>query len=295
VFFFVIQLQRMEKPVLAFKDNIPGNYEALLGDFLFEPFAAGLAADLAAELATAPAAGIRPKPLAVLEVACGTGRLTRHLAAGMAADGRLTASDINPAMLSVAREVLPDPRIDWVTADMTELPFGDGVFDLVVSQFGLMFPQDKKQAFGSLRRVLRGGGRLIFSTWAPATENPVWAELGNTLRAALGGTSSAALDVPFSMSDAAHVTRLLEESGFVDVSVRRVRLVGRIDSAELAARGMVRGLPVITLLQERAPDAVPVVLGQLEQRYVAAFGDARPMGAPLTALVFEARIPSKID
>lgn len=260
---------------LSFGESIPAQYETILGPFLFEPFAADLADRL-------PAAND------ILEVACGTGRLTRRLADGLASGARLTATDVNPDMLTVARLVLPDTRIHWAAADMAALPFGDGIFDLAVSQFGLMFPQDKKKALAELKRVLRVGGRLVFSTWATAAENPLWAELGKVVREAFGEKAPAAMDVPFAMSDQDAVLAMMEQCGFAEVSVERVRLTCRIGNAALAAKGMVEGLPVANAIRDRAEGAIPRIEEALEKRYIDIFGEAEPMQAPLIALVCKA-------
>lgn len=263
--------------ILSFGDSIPGQYEALLGPFLFEPFAEDLAARL-------------PAATDVLEVACGTGRLTRRLAAGLAPGARLTATDVNPDMLSVARQALPDPRIHWAAADMTALPFGDGSFDLGVSQFGMMFPQDKKKALTEMKRVLRSGGWLVFSAWAAAADNPLWAELGTVVREVFGERAPAAMDLPFAMSDEDAVMAMLNNCGFEDARAESVRLKCSIGTAAQAAKGMIEGLPVANAIRDRAPDAITSIEAKLEKRYIDIFGDSQPMQAPLTALIFKARV-----
>jgi len=270
----------MSNTTISFSDNIAGRYEELLGPFIFEPFAV----ELAERVRDVPARD-------VLELACGTGRLTRQLAAGLAAGVRLTATDINEEMLAVAKESLAEEEVNWAVADMMALPFGDGAFDLVVAQFGMMFAPDAAKAFGEVRRVLRQGGRFVFNTWAAAAENPVWWSLGQGLRAVFGDGANGPTEQPFSMSEESKVMQLLEDSGFSEVSAHRVRRIGRIDSAAMAAKGMIEGLPVISMVRSRAPQALPGMLEQLEKRYIAAFGD-QPMVAPLSARVYEAVVSS---
>lgn len=268
----------MDQTIVSFAGNIAEQYEELLGPFLFEPFAI----DLAGRVGNHPSS-------AILELACGTGRLTRHLAAQGRPDGRLVATDINAEMLSVARRALPDPRIGWAVADIANLPFDDAEFDLVVSQFGMMFPADKGKAFGETRRVLRKGGRLVFSTWAPAVENPLWSALGQQMRVAFGDSAEGPIAVPFSLSEEAPVFELLRGSGFSKVSARTVQLEVRIESAAMAARGLILGTPVLNIVRERAPQALPEMLEGLESRFFELFGN-HPMVAPASAKLFEAEL-----
>jgi len=266
----------MTQQILSFEGNIAEQYEELLGPFLFEPFAADLAArtgDLSSS--------------SILELACGTGRLTRHLAFALGPKARLVATDINAEMLAVARHEVAHPRIEWSEADIVALPFADAEFDLVLSQFGMMFPADKAKAFAETRRVLRRGGRLLFNSWGPGAGNPVWALLGEVMRSVFGEGANAPIAQPFSLSEEASVLQQLEDSGFTRVSAHRVRLTVQIESAALAAQGMIAGLPVINLVRQRAPEALPGMLERLAARYAEVFGD-HPMVAPVDARVFEA-------
>lgn len=113
--------------VAAFAGSIPANYERYLGPFLFEPYAIELVSRLQDR-----------KYGDILEIACGTGRVTAHLARDVKHD-TLTATDLNPDMIKVAKQVVDDSSINWLPADAMQLPFKDGSFDLVVIQFGIMF------------------------------------------------------------------------------------------------------------------------------------------------------------
>ena len=118
--------QSMEK-IAAFAGSVPANYEKYLGPFLFEPYALDLISRLQDK-----------KYNDILEIACGTGRVTKHLAAAVKHD-TLTATDLNPDMISTAKEKVDDKSIKWISADAMQLPFDDNSFDLVVMQFGIMF------------------------------------------------------------------------------------------------------------------------------------------------------------
>jgi len=130
---------------------MPEAYDELLAPAVFHPFAVDLA-QRAASLA----------PRRVLEIAAGTGVLTRELAAAIP-EAQLTATDLNAAMVKFgSREA---PAAAWQQADALCLPFAVEQFDLVVCQFGVMFFPGKPAAFREVRQVLASGGKLLFSTW----------------------------------------------------------------------------------------------------------------------------------
>jgi ubiquinone/menaquinone biosynthesis C-methylase UbiE len=108
----------------------------------------------------------------VLDVACGTGVLAREAAQRVAPRGAVTGLDRNEGMLAVARRAAP--AVDWRVGRAESLPFADGAFAAVVSQFGLMFFEDRVAALKEMWRVLRPGRRLAVAVWdslsaAPAT------------------------------------------------------------------------------------------------------------------------------
>ena len=108
-----------------FGGSIPENYERYMVPLLFADYAADLASRL-----EVPAGG------AVLETACGTGAVTRHLRARLPQDVGLTITDLAPAMVERAREVVGERAgIEYRQADATALPFADGAFDAVICQF----------------------------------------------------------------------------------------------------------------------------------------------------------------
>jgi len=108
----------------------------------------------------------------VLEIACGTGIVTRRLRERLDPPVRLVATDLSRAMLDYARAKLAgSPGIEWREADVAALPFVDAAFGAVVCAFGIMLVADKPAAFRQMRRVLREGGALLFNVWDSIDEN----------------------------------------------------------------------------------------------------------------------------
>jgi SAM-dependent methyltransferase len=271
------------QPAPTFAGSIPETYHAHLGPLFFEPYAADLAARLA------PLAGPRA---AVLEVAAGSGILTRHLRAALPPDATLTATDISPPMLELARAHLGDTRgIDWQPADAAALPFADGAFDAVVCQFGLMFVADKPRAAREAFRVLRPGGQFLLNVWCSLAENPIARITNETVTRFYPADPPGFLAVPFGFHDPAALRALLADAGFADVRVTTVELPAEAPTAEHAATGLVSGSPLLSEIQQRGGADPDEVVRATAAALSSAHGD-RPLRAPMKALVAAARRPA---
>ena len=167
----------------------------------------------------------------ILEVAAGTGRVTRHLLAALPDDGELVATDLNEPMIETGRVRLCDPRLSWQVADAQALGFPDASFDAVACQFGLMFVPDKPLALGEMRRVLRPGGMLLLSTWDDVARNPATKILHELALATDPTDPPMFMKVPFSMHDPAAVRALVDEAGFREVRVATVAATAEASSA----------------------------------------------------------------
>ena len=147
--------------IALFAGSVPANYDKYLGPILFEPYALDLTERLRKE-----------KVEHVLELACGTGRVTRHLVDLIPEHGSLIAADLNLGMLEVAKSKIQSDKILWIVANAQDLPFYNGQFDHMVCQFGVMFFPDKEGSFREAHRVLKAGGKYIFNTWESVEKNP---------------------------------------------------------------------------------------------------------------------------
>jgi SAM-dependent methyltransferase len=139
----------------VFVGSLPQLYDRYLVPLIFEPYAKDLASRVAVR-----------QPSHVLEIAAGTGAVTRQLATRLPSGVSIVATDLNQPMLDQATTVGTARPIEWLQADAMQLPFPDGVFNVVICQFGVMFFHDKPQAFSEARRVLTPKeGAFIFSVW----------------------------------------------------------------------------------------------------------------------------------
>src|SRR5438093_11320004 len=135
-----------------FSGSIPAAYDRYLGPMLFQPYAENLASRLQVA-----------KNDSVLELACGTGILTRVLRTRLPSTAELIATDLNePMFRRAAAKFRKDEAVQWLQTDACSLPFGDPSFDAVVCQFGIMFVPDKSLAAREAPRVQNPARRTLF-------------------------------------------------------------------------------------------------------------------------------------
>lgn len=259
-----------------FGGSIPENYDRFLGPSFFEPFANDLVARLDPE-----------RHRNVLEIACGTGIVTRRLRDGLSAEARLVATDLNPAMLALAQEKFePKENVTWLEADAGALAFEDGSFDAVVCQFGVMFFPDKETAMRETRRVLSPGGVFLFNVWDSFEQNPAARIAHETIASFFDRDPPSFYQTPFGFHDADLIRELLRGAGFAEPEISMVRLPCRSRSAAEFAIGLVRGNPVAGAIEERG-ESVDRVVQAVEKRIGEQFGVA-PVETTMQALVCRA-------
>lgn len=170
----------------------------------------------------------------VLDVACGTGVVTRLAAERVGAEGAVAGLDVNPGMIAVARAqasagaspgVAPGVPVEWHAASADAMPLPDNAFDVVLCQMGLQFFPDKPGALREMRRVLEGGGR-VFAV-VPGPKPPVFAILTDALARHLGPKAAAFGDLVFSLHAVDELSGLMQSAGFrqVDVQAKSKALV----------------------------------------------------------------------
>ena len=226
----------------VFTGSIPKLYDTYLVPLIFEPYATDLANRLASRSVTR-----------VLEVAAGTGVVTRALATALPDKVSIVATDLNQAMLDQASAVGTKRAVEWRQADAMQLPFPDGTFDAVVCQFGVMFFPDKSKAFSQARRVLRPGGVFIFNVWDRIEEN----EFADTVTTALASVFPKdpprfLARTPHGYHDRRTVERDLVSGGFIaPPGIDTVAARSRAASARIPAIAYCQGTPLRNEIETR--------------------------------------------
>src|SRR4051812_8040759 len=153
----------------------------------------------------------------VLDVACGTGAITRSAAEQVGRTGTVTAVDLAPDMLEVARATpAAGAPIEWHEADAASLPLPDGFYDVALCQMGLMFMEARSSAIAELHRVLVPGGRVLVNT--PGRIQPVFQAMEQAIVEHIRPDLGAFVSAVFSMHDPSALAGLLTDAGFADVS-----------------------------------------------------------------------------
>ena len=209
-------------------EEVAEAYESLLAPALFAEWSHRLA----------DAADIRDRQN-VVDVACGTGILTRVLAERVGPDGSVSGVDLNPGMLAVARRI--SPGITWHKADVEALPFEDESFDAVLCQFGLMLFPAPEAALQEMKRVLRPGGCLAVAVFGSLENVPAYAAIADVYERLVGKSVGDALRMPFSMGDTDRLKSLFASAGISSANISTRKVFARFSDVESMVLADVKG------------------------------------------------------
>jgi ubiquinone/menaquinone biosynthesis C-methylase UbiE len=256
----------MNSTASNFTGSVPEYYESGLVPVIFDDFAKDLANRVA-----------RQKPKKVLELAAGTGVVTRKLRDLLAPDARIIASDLNMPMLEVAQKKFTDQEnVSFETVDAMDLSLGDNTIDVVACQFGVMFFPDKVQSYREARRVLKPGGQYIFSLWGSHDENPFARITQSVVEDAFPEDPPGFYKVPFHYHDPKEIAEDVKAAGFSEVNVERKVFEKKVPSMAAFLDGLVKGNPIIEEILARGGD--PEVFRMLlEKAFASEFQGESPV------------------
>jgi SAM-dependent methyltransferase len=253
-------------------EDMSAAYEEYLVPAVFRPFAEHLARRVAQQ-----------GPKAVLELAAGTGVLTRAIMARLP-EAHVTATDLNTAMVDVG--AARAPAATWRQADAMQLPFGDAGFELVACQFGVMFFPDRPAAYAEVARVLGPGGQFLFNCWGPLAGHDVEATVMAALAKAFPDDPPSFLArIPHGYHDASRIAADLTRASFVNVQVETVELDCTGSSAGDLARGYCLGTPLRAEIEARGD--VEATIPWVAAALASEFGPD-PVVGRMSALVVSA-------
>jgi ubiquinone/menaquinone biosynthesis C-methylase UbiE len=252
-----------------FAGSIPKIYDKHLVPLIFQPYAN----DLARRLATHPVQR-------VLEIAAGTGAVTRALASLLPVRVEIVATDLNQTMLDRAAAIGTSRPVTWKQADAMQLPFADAEFDAVICQFGAMFFPDKPKAYAETRRVLRPRGVFLFNVWDRIEENEFADTVTDALATVFPSDAPRFLArTPHGYHDRVTIARDLEQGGF-RTAPQIVTLTerSRAPSARFAAIGLCQGTPLRSEIEQRGASRLGEATAAAERALARRFGSGRIEG-----------------
>lgn len=149
-------------------------------------------------------------------------------------------------MLAVARRLRP--KIDWRQGDATKLPFADATYDVVMSQFALMWIPDHTAALKEMLRVLRPGGRLVNAVWGPYERATGYVILTEIAQRRCGQAAADILTTPFALGGKNQLLDLFKAAGINEVVVELWHGTMRYPTIEAFVETEVKGSPLEALL-----------------------------------------------
>nr|WP_316655173.1 class I SAM-dependent methyltransferase [uncultured Gellertiella sp.] len=263
----------------AFAGSIPEIYQRLMVPMIFEPYAREMALRACTLV-----------PARVLEIAAGTGAVTRELATRCGPSVAIIATDLNQPMLDIAQGLQPErDNVSFRKVDAQALPFDDGSFDVAICQFGVMFFPDKLQSYREVHRVLRNGGTYLLAVWDELAAN----EFVSVVQVELATRFAA--DPPVFMERTPHgyyqeddIVAALKQAGFSEVVFETVATVSHAGSALEAATAYCQGTPLRMEIEARAPGELEAVTHSVAARLGTHFGDG-PIEGRISAHLVMAR------
>jgi SAM-dependent methyltransferase len=223
----------------------------------------------------------------VLDVACGTGVVTRLLPDRVGPTGRVVGLDVNVGMLAVARAVSAQTSIEWLEGNAMGMPLPDAAFDAVVCQQGLQFVPDKLAALHEMRRVLAPSGRLVLSVWRSVAHASGFRVLEEALARRIGAEKAAL--PPFSLGDGQALRALVMRAGFREVRLRADVKLSRFPSAEHFVRSVVASGPtMVEALAAQGLDVLDALVAEVTDAtrdYVDDEGWAAPQASNIITAV----------
>lgn len=265
-------------PDLLFTGSIPALYEQYLVPMIFQPYADDLGRRAAATGAQT-----------VLELAAGSGAVTRVLAQVLPESVAITATDLNPPMIAHAQAVGTTRPVTWRQADALDLPFEASTFDTVVCQFGVMFFPDRVKAMSEMHRVLKPGGTVIFNTWDSVETSEFAHTVNDVLAEVFAGDPPTFMQrVPHGYHDAEVIRADMAAGGFSGVVViDELEKRSIAASADIPAIGFCKGTPVRNEIERRDASRLGEITARSSEALRERFGSG-PIEGRLRAYVVTA-------
>lgn len=222
----------------------------------------------------------------VLDVACGTGLVARIASKKQSSTDLIYGIDVNEAMLKKAREI--EAHINWHHSDVTDMPFSDNKFDVILCQQGLQYFPNPSLALKEMRRVLAENGRILSSVWRPIKYSPFYESLCKVLEKYINAKAASMLSGAFSFGDHMKLKTLFSNAGFRSINVNIVIKQMSYSPFEEFVMGGIMATPFfkdIQGMQESKRGELLTEIHKLNQDYI----DDNGLVAPLESYIVTAK------
>jgi len=275
--------QKIDPAHVTFTGSIPEVYDTYLGPYLFEFSAKDLADRIKNKI---------PENGKILEIACGTGISTYYLRQTLPETVKITATDLNPAMLDFAKNKHGNlANVTFEIADALSLPFEKNDFDAIICQFGIMFFPDKGAGLSEMARVLKPGGTMAFNVWDSMENNKAVKIAHETISRFFDSHPPQFLHTPFGFYDIDHIKNLMALAKLNNIAAHILSETAEGHEAANIAKGTVEGNPGVLEINERANASAEEITKAVTKALEATYGSS-PITTELQALVF---IAEKLD
>ena len=269
-------------PGVSFSDAVAEVYDRHLVPMIFEPYALDITQRLGAL-----------EPSRVLEVAAGTGAVTRTIAAQLPSTVSLVATDLSPSMIDHATKAGTARPVEWQVADALSLPFPADSFDAVVCQFGVMFFPDRVAGYRETLRVLRPGGWFLFNVWDRIEHNDFAHVVSTAIATRYPDDPPMFMErIPHGYFEADQIRADLAAAGFDgDVAIDEVGARSMAPTSDIVARAYCYGTPTRNFLEARGEGELAASAATAEAALANAFGRT-DLDGRINAFVIAAQAPA---
>lgn len=193
-------------------DSVAKTYDTVLVPALFKPWTLQLIDEFQ------PWSGKK-----VLDLACGTGVVTKELASCVGSNGRVYALDISSQMLDLAKSNCLEwsHNVEFIVGSADQLEYPDNFLDTIVCQQGFQFFPDKKSAANEIYRVLKPAGEAIISTWCPVSECEYFGAIYETLLSMNQHETAQLIRVPFDFMSPDALREAFMDSGNANIQIKK--------------------------------------------------------------------------
>lgn len=258
----------------SFTDDVARFYESTLVPLIFEPYAEDLAARTQAL-----------EPRSVLEVACGTGVVTRALSATLPAACKITATDLNDAMVAHGQVVGTTRAVAWRQADVMALPYDGESFDVAVCQFGVMFFPDRVAAYREIRRILRPGGTFLFNVWNGLEHNEFAAVVTEAVSALFPENPPVFLArTPYGHGSPTEIESEVKAAGFTNCRLVQRDDISAAGGPDLPAIAFCQGTPLRNEIEARESSGLQRATATAAEAIRSRYGNG-PIKGRISAVV----------